>query len=98
MVALAPAPVTESTYDDEFATFDDELVKVVSLAGRAQRYERDAAGMHPALAGAYRRRAAELRLAAWVGALRAGVENPSVVLEVVDDIDADLDDETFDAA
>jgi hypothetical protein len=99
MMALAPAPAHDEMFiDDIDATdeivVDDEIVKVVSLAERAQRFDRQAATMHPLVAGAYRRRAAELRLTAWVRAVRAGVDDPSVVLEVIDD----LDDEPLDAA
>jgi hypothetical protein len=111
MVALAPvalAPMArtfertrDTDHDDdiEVVDVDRELFAAVSLAGRAQRMRRQADAVHPLVASAYRRRAAELRLAAWVGAVRAGVDEPGAVLEFpFDDGDETLDELPLDAA
>jgi hypothetical protein len=47
------------------------------LRQRAARLRDDAATMHPLVASAYRRRAAELTVAAWVGAIRSGCGEPT---------------------
>jgi hypothetical protein len=48
----------------------------VVLLERARRLRRNAKHLHPMVATAYRRRAAELTVAAWVGAVRSGVDEP----------------------
>jgi len=48
----------------------------VVLLDRARRLRRSAEHLHPLVAAAYRRRAAELTVAAWVGAIRAGEDAP----------------------
>jgi hypothetical protein len=48
----------------------------VVLLERARRLRHNAEHLHPLVATAYRRRAAELTVAAWVGAIRAGEEAP----------------------
>jgi hypothetical protein len=45
---------------------------VVTLLARAESLDHGARDLHPAVATAYRRRAAELKFAAWLGALRSG--------------------------
>jgi hypothetical protein len=50
------------------------------LIDRARSLKEHASTMHPLVASAYRRRAAELNFAAWVGAIRAGRDvTPNVV-------------------
>jgi hypothetical protein len=48
----------------------DMQTAVVTLLARAESLDHGARDLHPAVATAYRRRAAELKLAAWLGALR----------------------------
>jgi hypothetical protein len=54
----------------------DALSASTALLDRARSLHDNAATLHPLVASAYRRRAAELRFAAWVGAVRSGVEEP----------------------
>ena len=58
-----------ATSTNEFAS-DDMQTAVVTLLARAESLNSGARGMHPMVATAYRRRAAELKFAAWLGALR----------------------------
>jgi hypothetical protein len=62
------------------ATSTDELTTArphsgprhaTTLLGRARRLQAQAEQVHPLLAGAYRRRGAELRLQAWALAVRS---------------------------
>jgi hypothetical protein len=53
----------------------------VVLLERAHRLRDNATTLHPLVASAYRRRAAELTVAAWVGALRSGTDEPAPVIE-----------------
>jgi hypothetical protein len=46
-------------------------VSAVSLLARARALESRSGHLHPTLAGAYRRRAAELRLEAWLRAVKS---------------------------
>jgi hypothetical protein len=52
------------------STHDDIRATVVTLLSRAERLHGGADSAHPVVATAYRRRAAELTFAAWIGALR----------------------------
>jgi hypothetical protein len=54
----------------------------VVLLERARRLRMSATNVHPLVANAYRRRAAELTVAAWVGAIRSGVNEPASVIDV----------------
>jgi hypothetical protein len=56
---------------------EDQLATVVLLE-RAHRLRDSAATVHPLVASAYRRRAAELKIAAWIGAVRAGADAPPI--------------------
>jgi hypothetical protein len=56
----------------------DEQLATVVLLERARRLRHSAATVHPLVASAYRRRAAELTVAAWIGAIRAGDEAPPI--------------------
>jgi hypothetical protein len=67
---------------------DDMRSAVVSLLARAESLGSGARATHPMVATAYRRRAAELKFAAWLGALQTGPVS-------VDDV---LHGGTFDAA
>jgi hypothetical protein len=49
---------------------DDMRTAVVTLLARAESLDHGAQNVHPMVASAYRRRAAELKFAAWLGALR----------------------------
>ncbi len=49
---------------------DDMRTAVVTLLARAESLNQGARSVHPMVASAYRRRAAELKFAAWLGALR----------------------------
>ena len=49
---------------------DDMRTAVVTLLARAESLNQGARSVHPMVATAYRRRAAELKVAAWLGALR----------------------------
>jgi len=49
---------------------DDMRTAVVTLLARAESLNDGAKDVHPMVAKAYRRRAAELKFAAWLGALR----------------------------
>jgi hypothetical protein len=69
-------------------TTDDMRSAVVSLLARAESLDSGARASNPMVATAYRRRAAELKFAAWLGALQSG---PVSVDEV-------LHGGTFDAA
>jgi hypothetical protein len=48
----------------------DMRTAVVTLLARAESLDHGARNLHPMVASAYRRRAAELKFAAWLGALR----------------------------
>jgi hypothetical protein len=54
----------------------EEQLATVVLLERARRLRRSATTVHPLVASAYRRRAAELTVAAWIGAIRAGADVP----------------------
>ncbi|GIU90959.1 MAG: hypothetical protein KatS3mg010_2058 [Acidimicrobiia bacterium] len=69
------APTIESQQPDE----DREVV--VTLLARAQHLRAVADGMNPVVAKAYRRRAAELTLAAWAGAVRQAPVAIDTVIE-----------------
>ena len=56
-----------STHDYES---DDMRTAVVTLLARAESLDHGSHTVHPVVAQAYRRRAAELKLAAWLGALQ----------------------------
>jgi hypothetical protein len=56
---------------------DEELATVVLLE-RARHLRKSAGAVHPLVASAYRRRAAELSVAAWIGAIRAGAQAPPI--------------------
>ena len=62
------------------SSHDDIQDSVVTLLSRAESHIETAGSVHPLVAGAYRRRAAELRLAAWVGALRTGPVTVDTIL------------------
>ena len=51
---------------------DDMRSAVVTLLARAESLDHGARTTHPMVANAYRRRAAELKFAAWLGALKTG--------------------------
>jgi hypothetical protein len=61
-------------------TTTDALDATSSLQGRARRLRQQAASLTPLLAQAYRRRAAELDLQAWLEA----VWNPAIDLRTID--------------
>jgi hypothetical protein len=67
---------------------DDMRSAVVTLLARAESLDHGARTTHPMVANAYRRRAAELKFAAWLGALKTGPVS----------VDAVLHGATFDAA
>ena len=67
---------------------DDMRSAVVTLLARAESLDHGARTTHPMVANAYRRRAAELKFAAWLGALKTGPAS----------VDAVLHGSTFDAA
>jgi hypothetical protein len=54
----------------------EEQLATVVLLERARRLRCSATTVHPLVASAYRRRAAELTVAAWIGAIRNGVDAP----------------------
>ena len=56
----------------------EEQLATVVLPERARRLRHSAATVHPLVASAYRRRAAELKIAAWIGAIRAGTDAPPI--------------------
>jgi hypothetical protein len=71
------------------STHDDDMRSaVVTLLARAESLDHGARTTHPMVANAYRRRAAELKFAAWLGALKTGPVS----------VDAVLHGTTFDAA
>ena len=78
------------------STHDDIQDSVVTLLSRAESHSQTAGTVHPLVAGAYRRRAAELRLAAWVGALRSGPVSVDTILTAGNGADAEIFD--FEAA
>lgn len=51
-------------------THDEMRSAVVTLLARAESLDHGARTAHPMMATAYRRRAAELKFAAWIGAIR----------------------------
>jgi hypothetical protein len=63
-----------STYDSEMRS------AVVTLLARAESLDAGARTTHPMVATAYRRRAAELKFAAWLGALKTGPVSVDAVL------------------
>ena len=67
---------------------DDMRSAVVTLLARAESLDHGARTTHPMVANAYRRRAAELKFAAWLGALKSGPVS----------VDAVQHGATFDAA
>jgi hypothetical protein len=55
------------------STHDSEMRSaVVTLLARAESLDHGARTSHPLVASAYRRRSAELKFAAWLGALKTG--------------------------
>jgi hypothetical protein len=54
----------------------EEQLATVVLLERARRLRSSATTVHPLVASAYRRRAAELTVAAWIGAIRTGADAP----------------------
>jgi len=71
------------------STHDDDMRStVMTLLARAESLDHGARTTHPMVANAYRRRAAELKFAAWLGALKTGPVS----------VDAVLNGTTFDAA
>jgi hypothetical protein len=70
------------------STHDDMRTAVVTLLARAESLDHGARSAHPMVATAYRRRAAELKFAAWLGAIRTAPVT----------VDAVLNGSTFDEA
>jgi hypothetical protein len=71
LATILPLPTpAEADHDEELAT--------VVLLERARRLRKSAGTVHPLVAHAYRRRAAELTVAAWIGAIRAGAAAPPI--------------------
>ena len=63
------------------STHDDDMRSaVVTLLARAESLDHGARTTHPMVANAYRRRAAELKFAAWLGALKTGPVSVDEVL------------------
>ena len=58
-------------------------VSIAMLLARAEGHRAVATSVHPVLAGAYLRRAAELRLAAWLRAARSAPLDIDEVLSTV---------------
>jgi hypothetical protein len=67
---------TEATGATASSDAAEAIEASVVLLDRARRLREGAANLHPLVASAYRRRAAELAVAAWVGAIRSGVDEP----------------------
>jgi hypothetical protein len=61
-------------------THDDMRSAVVTLLARAESLDHGAETAHPMVATAYRRRAAELKFAAWIGAIRTAPVSVDEVL------------------
>jgi hypothetical protein len=59
-----------------------ETSPTVVLLERARRLRRSATNVHPLVANAYHRRAAELTVAAWVVAIRSGIDIPAAAIDV----------------
>jgi hypothetical protein len=67
-------------HDNEGERVDPGSASVV-LLDRANRLRDTASTVHPLVANAYRRRAAELSVAAWVGAVCGGLDDPADVID-----------------
>ena len=61
-------------------THDEMRSAVVTLLARAESLDHGARTAHPMMATAYRRRAAELKFAAWIGAIRTAAVPVDAVL------------------
>jgi hypothetical protein len=68
-------PITEPSEDMQTA--------VVTLLARAESLDHGSRYVHPVVATAYRRRAAELKFAAWLGAIRTAPVPVDTVLNGV---------------
>lgn len=70
---LAPRPTADEATSETAHPSDEGVARHLrAMQGRSRALRRQARGLDPVLARAYRRRAAEIQLGAWAYAARSG--------------------------